>query len=231
MDIEEVDGYRGGWATDGFEVVPGTHAVGVRLLARRDHLQVESVTALRVCFAAEAGHTYAVEPRIIPTVRKWLPRVADETANAWVPSQPLAADATTCTLEPAAPVFRIAWPIGQGGLVAKAKAQRQECFQQVKARVEAVWNPIEEYGRRNPAAPNLGMRKWATVLHVRLRADGSLADLQIVVPSGAPVLDQIAVSAIQQAQPFPPPPADLVKETGVVTVPLAFEIVIAPQTK
>ena len=148
MDIEEVDGYRGGWATDGFEVVPGTHAVGVRLLARRDHLQVESVTALRVCFAAEAGHTYAVEPRIIPTVRKWLPRVADETANAWVPSQPLAADATTCTLEPAAPVFRIAWPIGQGGLVAKAKAQRQACFQQVKARVEAAWNPIEEYGRR-----------------------------------------------------------------------------------
>jgi len=75
------------------------------------------------------------------------------------------------------------------------------------------------------------MRKWATVLHVRLRADGSLADLQIVVPSGAPVLDQIAVSALQQAQPFPPPPADLVKETGVVTVPLAFEIVFAPQTK
>ena len=50
---------------------------------------------------------------------------------------------------------------------------------------------------------------------------------QIVVPSGAPLLDQIAVSAVQQAQPFPAPSPDLVKRTGMVTIPLAFEVIAA----
>jgi TonB family protein len=50
---------------------------------------------------------------------------------------------------------------------------------------------------------------------------------QIVVPSGAPLLDQIAVSAVQQAQPFPAPSPDLVKLTGMVTIPLAFEVMAA----
>lgn len=73
----------------------------------------------------------------------------------------------------------------------------------------------------------MGLRTWVTVLHVRLHADGSLADTQIVVPSGASLLDQIAVAAVEQDQPFPAPFADLVKEAGVVTIPLAFEVAAA----
>jgi len=231
MEIEEVDGYQAGLATADFELAPGAHSVLVRVAARRDNRRVLADGSLRVCFAAEAGHTYAIIPRAFATGVGggiWQPRIEDETVKAWVPSWPLGAEERTCTERSATPVFRIAWPLAQGRLaIANVTEQRAECFRQVKARVEAHWDPIEEYYRRDPAAPSLGMRKWATVLHVRLRADGSLADTQIVVPSGASLLDQIAVSAVQQAQPFPAPPPDLVKETGVVTIPLAFEIVAA----
>jgi hypothetical protein len=71
-----------------------------------------------------------------------------------MPSQSVAAEATMCTLNPARSMFRIAWPIGLGGLVAKAMEERAECFRQVKAAVEALWDPVAEYGRRNPASPD-----------------------------------------------------------------------------
>jgi len=141
----------------------------------------------------------------------------------------LATDAPACPSQPSAPVFRIAWPIGQGA-IAHSIQTHAGCFAQVNAHVELHWNPVEEYRRRNPASSDLGTRKWVTVLHIRLRADGSLADTQIVVPSGVAELDQIAISAVQEAQPFPPPSPDLVKQTGVVTVPMAFEILAAGTT-
>ncbi len=226
VDIEEVDGYRGGWTASDFEIAPGTHSALVRIVGRREHVAVSS-GVLRVCFVSEAGHTYAVIPRMAATgvgQGPWLPRIADETVNAWVPSKSLNAEETACSEQSMEPVFRIAWPLGIGNIRSNAMEQRKGYFQQVKAHVEPQWRPIEEYARRNPTDPDLGMRKWATVLHVQLRADGSLMNVQIAVPSGSPVLDEIAVSAVQQAQPFPAPSPDLVKPTGMTTIPLAFEI-------
>jgi TonB family protein len=229
LEIEEVDGYRAGLTTADFEIAPGAHSALVRMIARRNNMQFSS-EALRVCFVAEAGHAYAVIPRVAATgvgQGRWLPRISDETVNAWVPSRSIEAEDTACAMQPVAPIFRIGWPVGDGNIVSNAMEQRTECFQQVKARVEAHWHPVEEYGRRNPAAPDLGMRKWVTVLHVQLHADGSLVGTQIVVPSGAPLLDQIAVTAVQQAQPFPAPSPDLFKLTGMITIPLAFEVMAA----
>jgi TonB family protein len=229
IDIEEVDGYRGGVTTSDFEIAPGTHSALVRIVARREHSAFAS-GSLRVCFVSEAGHTYAVIPRVAATgvgQGLWVPRIADETVNAWVPSKFLNAEATACSLQSMGPVFRIAWPLGLGNIRSNAMAQRTGYFEQVKAHVEPQWRPLEEYARRNPADPDLGMRKWATVLHVQLRADGSLMNVQIAVPSGSPVLDEIAVLAVQQAQPFPAPSPELVKQTGMTTIPLAFEIMSA----
>jgi len=226
IEIEEVDGYRGGLTTGDFEIVSGTHSALVRIQARREHAEVSS-GSLRVCFVAEAGHTYAVIPRVAATgigQRLWRPRIADETVNAWVQSKSLKAEKTTCSLPVMRPVFRIAWPLGNGNIRSNAMEQRIEYFQQVKARVEARWSPVEEYARKSPASPDLGMRTWATVLHVQLRADGSLMDVRIAVPSGSPLLDEIAVTAVRQAEPFPSPSLDLVKQTGMTTIPLAFEI-------
>jgi TonB family protein len=226
IEIEEVDGYRGGLTTGDFEIAPGTHSALVRIEARREHAEVSS-GSLRVCFVAEAGHTYAVIPRVAATgvgQGLWRPRIADETVNAWVQTKSLKAEDTTCSPQLMGPVFRIAWPLGNGNIRSNAMKQRTEYFQQVKARVEARWSPVEEYARRSSVNPDLGMRTWATVLHVQLRADGSLMDVRIAVPSGSPLLDEIAVTAVRQAEPFPSPSPDLVKQTGMTTIPLAFEI-------
>jgi hypothetical protein len=72
-----------------------------------------------VCFVAEAGHTYAVIPRVAAVgvgQGLWLPRIADETVNAWVPSKSLKAEETACSLQPMGPVLRIAWPLGNGNI-------------------------------------------------------------------------------------------------------------------
>jgi TonB family protein len=231
MDIVAVDGYQAGISTSEFDVAPGTHVVVAHIDGRRRNVRVSSEEPMRLCFAAEAGHSYAIIPRLLVRQRMWYPRVADETTDGWVPVQMLATVTATCALEHAKPVFHIAWPVGQGGLRAKATDERAACFEQVKERVESFWDPIEEYARRNPDGPALGMRKWATVLHARINADGSLADVQTIVPSGAPGLDEIAVAAVQQAQPFAPPPPELVKRAGIVTIPLAFEIMAAGRVR
>jgi TonB family protein len=73
----------------------------------------------------------------------------------------------------------------------------------------------------------LDVRKWVTVLHVQLRANGSLMGVQVAVSSGSDLLDQIAVSAVQEAQPFPAPSPDAVERAGMLTIPMAFEILAA----
>jgi hypothetical protein len=121
------------------------HSVFVRLDARRKQVEVAADQSLRLCFAAEAGHTYAVIPKVVVASSRqgrWYPRVADETANAWVWSLSLAADVPACPAQPSAPVFRIAWPLGQGS-IAHAIDTRAGCFAQVKAHVEPHWNPVE----------------------------------------------------------------------------------------
>jgi TonB family protein len=226
IDIEEVDGYRGGMTTGDFEIAPGIHSALVRIVARRDRAEFGSEPS-RVCFVAEAGHTYAVVPRVVATgigQGVWVPRIADETVNGWVQSSSHRAENATCPSQPMGPVFRIAWPVGQGDIRSDTMRQRAEYFRQVKARVEAHWHPVEAYAHKGPADPDLGMRTWATVLHVQVRADGSLMGVRIVVPSGSPLLDEIAVSAVRQAEPFPAPSPDLLRRTSMTTLPLAFEI-------
>jgi TonB family protein len=227
FEIEEVDGYRSTWDAADFEIAPGMHIAQVRVNARRPRGEITSDGSLRVCFLAQAGHTYAIVPRAFATGVKhgvWYPHVADETSNVWAPSQPIGPTETVCALHKAQPILRIGWPVGGGDIHATAMDQRQECFQQVKERVQPHWKPMEEYARRNPTGPDLDLRKWATVLHVQLRADGSLVGVQIAVPSGSTLLDQIAVSAVQAAQPFPAPPAEAVERAGMLTIPMAFEI-------
>src|SRR5262249_25623274 len=55
---------------------------------------------------------------------------------------------------------------------------------------------------------------------------GRLVESRIARSSGYPELDQAAVEALQRAQPFPPPPADLPGETFEFAQPMTFR---APQ--
>jgi hypothetical protein len=110
MELEEVDGYRAGMATVDFELTPGSHSALVRIVAKRDHVQFSSTGSLRVCFVAEAGHTYAIIPSVRPAGvgrGTWYPRIADETTNAWVRSQSLSAEQPACPSQATEPVFPI----------------------------------------------------------------------------------------------------------------------------
>lgn len=56
------------------------------------------------------------------------------------------------------------------------------------------------------------------ILHVAVRADGSLEGVRVVRSSGHEVLDQAAVRIVELAAPFAPFPADIKAETDVLDI-------------
>jgi len=57
-----------------------------------------------------------------------------------------------------------------------------------------------------------------------LRQNGSLGDILLKQSSGHGSLDRSALSAVQNAAPFPPLPIELRKDTIRINVPISFEI-------
>ncbi len=86
-----------------------------------------------------------------------------------------------------------------------ARAQEDTYAAQICARVAA----------NKPAGG--GLRGTATV-HFGLTTSGGLAFASVSRTSGVAMLDQLAVSAVRQSAPFPPPPA------GATTAQLRFSI-------
>jgi hypothetical protein len=108
-------------------------------------------------------------------------------------------------------------------------------FNRVKERVRDHWKPAEEYQRRDPTGKIYGGEDRYTLLQVALKADGSLAKPPLVVHTcGLDFLDDTAVEAFKEAQPFLNPPRKLV-EDGHGTVSFAFgfffEVSGAPRMK
>jgi hypothetical protein len=108
-------------------------------------------------------------------------------------------------------------------------------FNRVKERVRDHWKPAEEYQRRDPTGKIYGGEDRYTLLQVALKADGSLAKPPVVVHTcGLDFLDDTAVEAFKEAQPFLNPPRKLV-EDGHGTVSFAFgfffEVSGAPRMK
>ena len=60
------------------------------------------------------------------------------------------------------------------------------------------------------------------MLRVQLKPDGSLANVALEQPSGVEFLDDEAIEAFKQAQPFPNPPRQLVDEGGVINFRFGF---------
>ncbi|MCG5053544.1 MAG: TonB family protein [Myxococcales bacterium] len=96
-------------------------------------------------------------------------------------------------------------------------------FNRVKRQVRDHWRPAEEYRKRDPTFRIYGMRDRFTLLKVELKSDGSLASVGLDTPSGIDFLDDVAVEAFKQAQPFPNPPRQLVEEgSGLITFRFGF---------
>jgi TonB family protein len=96
-------------------------------------------------------------------------------------------------------------------------------FNRVKQQVRDHWRPQEEYHRRDPSGSIYGQKDRYTLLRVQLKPDGSLANVALETPSGVEFLDDEAIEAFKQAQPFPNPPKQLVESnSGLIDFRFGF---------
>lgn len=87
------------------------------------------------------------------------------------------------------------------------------------AYLEAWREKVERVGNLN--YPDEARRKKLygdLILHVSVRADGSLEKVRVVRSSGFPVLDDAAVRIVKLAAPFAPFPPEISKDTDVLDI-------------
>jgi hypothetical protein len=107
-------------------------------------------------------------------------------------------------------------------------------FNRIKERVRDHWKPAEEYQRRDPTGKIYGAEDRYTLLQVNLKADGFLSKVAVVHTCGLDFLDDTAVEAFKEAQPFLNPPRRLVEDGhGMVNFQFGFffEVSGAPRMK
>ena len=95
-------------------------------------------------------------------------------------------------------------------------------FNRVKKQVSDHWHPEEAYRRRDPTGAVYGAKNRLTILRIQLRPDGTLANVALDQPSGVEFLDDEAIEAFKEAQPFPNPPRQLVESGGVINFRFGF---------
>jgi TonB family protein len=100
-------------------------------------------------------------------------------------------------------------------------------FNRVKEQVRDHWKPVDEYRRRDPTGAIYGAQDRLTQVHVQLRPDGSLAKVSLAQTCGVDFLDDTAVEAFKQAQPFPNPPRQLVQASGFIDFDFGFYLEIS----
>jgi TonB family protein len=96
-------------------------------------------------------------------------------------------------------------------------------FNRVKRSVAHSWHPEQPYRLRDPTGQIYGLKNRFTVLKVSLHPDGTLRDVLVEKPCGVDFLDDEAISAFREAQPFPNPPLGLVdKGSNLITFRFGF---------
>ena len=104
-------------------------------------------------------------------------------------------------------------------------------WNRVKAQVRDHWKPAEVYRRRDPTGAIYGNKDRYTMLHVQLKPDGSLANVSLEKPSGVEFLDDEAIEAFKEAQPFPNPPYQLYEKNGMIDFRFGFFFELSGATK
>lgn len=78
---------------------------------------------------------------------------------------------------------------------------------------------VERIGNLNyPQAARDQRLYGSLILHVAVRADGSLENIRVVRSSGFDLLDQAAIQIVELAAPFSPFPPDIAAETDVLDI-------------
>jgi len=96
-------------------------------------------------------------------------------------------------------------------------------FNRVKHQVQEHWHPDEVYRSRDPNGSIYGRTSRLTIVRVKLRPNGNLANVELESPSGLEFLDDEALQAFRAAQPFPNPPRQLVDASdGMINFQFGF---------
>lgn len=78
---------------------------------------------------------------------------------------------------------------------------------------------VERIGNLNyPAAAREQNLSGSLIVHVAIRADGSIETIRIVRSSGVPLLDQAALAIVKLAAPYAPFPPDIAADTDVLDI-------------
>src|SRR5262245_15419172 len=94
-------------------------------------------------------------------------------------------------------------------------------FNRVKRQVAEHWHPDEVYRQRDPTGAVYGHKNRYTELRIQLKPDGRLSNVALAQPSGLEFLDDEAVEAFKEAEPFPNPPHQLI-ENGTINFGFGF---------
>ncbi len=85
------------------------------------------------------------------------------------------------------------------------------------------------YGIENGSEKISGRATWTTQLEVILDKDGTFSRAILHSSSGSKALDSAPVQAFRDAQAFPHPPAEMVKEDGTIHIYYAFSVNMVPR--
>lgn len=113
---------------------------------------------------------------------------------------------------------------GEGTFLNTREFKYASFFNRMKRGIAQHWNPTPEVRRRDPTGNIYGIRRRTTVLEVTLNADGALEKVDVQQSCGLDFLDQVAVSAMRSAQPFPNPPKGMMDENGNIVFGFGFTL-------
>jgi protein TonB len=107
----------------------------------------------------------------------------------------------------------------KGGVTSKAQASRGAGGRRASASTGSILSYAAHVRARVAAnKPSGGESRGTATVHFGLTTSGGLAFAAVSRTSGVATLDKLAVSAVRQSAPFPPPPA------GATTAQLRFSI-------
>jgi TonB family protein len=95
-------------------------------------------------------------------------------------------------------------------------------FTRVVHSVRQHWHAVDAHRQHDPYGHVYGVRDRVTVVDVTLNPDGSLDDIKVAQDSGVAYLDEAALKAFRDAQPFPNPPPGLRDPDGRIRFRFQF---------
>ncbi|KAA6185416.1 energy transducer TonB [Thiohalocapsa marina] len=164
------------------------------------------------------------EPEPTPQPRPDPEPVVTADVSALAPALPPRISAADILASRHAEIERLTARIDAQGSAAASRARRKAISTSTReyrysSYMEAWRRKVERIGNLN--YPEEAARQGlfgALILHVAVRADGSLEGVRVVRSSGHAVLDQAAIRIVQLAAPYAPFPDDIAAETDVLDI-------------